>query len=651
MVLFTHLQSKFLCGSRHVSLTDDSASSGIMFVEGSSLFVTTLDSSSYDSNDTLNLQNPVLVYKSPELLSYSLEDHNQIRLSPRLLMSPSREFLCMFWHSESRYEILHVPSLLNSQKESGQYPPPVEIGLNVVSFAWVGKEDTFAILHSSVMSNDYLYSAPVKGSSTKQSFSLKRQLKSTISMKNIKDAIPSTSKRLSNGSNVTNNLPENSSEESKRGKVELKILIGVNTDEIENLGSIAAAVVTSLGNITIRGDGLPSILFGGPVLCIGVNNSGEDDDEAYFYSTSRSVSLKDENSNSSTDIKASTFLSVGPNLPCPDLLVWSDNAKFCCLCVGTRVAIYLSNPPEFTLVGTTLLAPHEPDPKIESAKFIHNVLYVSSSSSIQIIFFGPKTSSDDRVTDLDCFVLATSETSLLPIDVICNQESLQSLPYLTPQPSPMVFNGSASILTYLSGNLLVSTPSGIKGIDLSCPILRIGILISAGHTDRAQRWFDAVDPQHHEVLAKFLERRNAATLATKLSGLSLESMIDLCIKHTLTSALENIIEQHGVVSIRQIDSIQKSAVDGHSTVECVGAFLLSQGKAELVRRMVSECIVSGDEARKEAFFLASLLLSVDSGDARRLLRRTVGSNKREKNESDSISSSWLIGNYVRDHIF
>ena len=108
-------------------------------------------------------------------------------------------------------------------------------------------------------------------------------------------------------------------------------------------------------------------------------------------------------------------------------------------------------------------------------------------------------------------------------------------------------------------------------------------------------------------------------LAVTLSGLSLESVIDLCIKNTFTSLLEKMIKDYGVASIRQIDVANGGFGGGHSTVECVGACLLSQGQSELVRRIASECIVSGVEARKEAFFLTSLLVPVHSEDAKRLL--------------------------------
>ena len=148
-------------------------------MEGSSLFATTPDSSALNPVGPLTLRNPFLIYKTPDLFSdFSNGSPNPIRLPPRLLVSPSRNYLCLFWHGESMYEILHIPSLLKYQKDSGQYPPPVEFGFEVVAFAWVNDNDTYAILHSSSPSDAHAQGSSVSGTSTKQSFSLTREIKS-----------------------------------------------------------------------------------------------------------------------------------------------------------------------------------------------------------------------------------------------------------------------------------------------------------------------------------------------------------------------------------------------------------------------------------------------------------------------------------------
>ena len=158
--------------------------SGVFLIEGSSLFAATLlvdsnNNSRHKKNPVgpLKEENAVLVYKSPVLSSSSPKSHsnNSIRLPPRLLLSPSQEFLCLFWHDESRYEILHVPSMLQLRKKGHHnYPPPVDFGMNVTSFAWVGMDDAFAILHVPThFVKDYTSSN--NSGSIKQTFSLKKE--------------------------------------------------------------------------------------------------------------------------------------------------------------------------------------------------------------------------------------------------------------------------------------------------------------------------------------------------------------------------------------------------------------------------------------------------------------------------------------------
>ena len=83
------------------------------------------------------------------------------------------------------------------------------------------------------------------------------------------------------------------------------------------------------------------------------------------------------------DNSVSSFSSVGQALPYPDLVVWDDDGKICAVIVGRRIAIYLANPPNFTLLRTTHLGTaNEADAKVESEKncmefsiAIHKQLY------------------------------------------------------------------------------------------------------------------------------------------------------------------------------------------------------------------------------------------------------------------------------------
>lgn len=753
---------KVLSGSRHVSLKGEDASfGGILFTEGNSVFAAKLtqgqnkkkkgnktnklpilskddeqDEEEYQ-NQTMAITNPVLVYKSPNIpiiMSPSFVGSNNninnknesniqhnvsiIRLPPRLFVSPSRDYICLFWHAESRYEILHIPSILKFQQQKTSrddniYPSPVDFGSDITSFAWIGQDDAFAILHCASHTNS-LKTEKYGGVNT--TFTAANEKKAPFGK--IK------SKIIRGGKSVLLSPSPLNSAESKRaslshlplttkkdGTVELRILIS-SDGILETTTSIAAATALSLGDITLRGGGHALALFGGPVLCIvsssektsSINdddynrNQYEKEGVAYFYSTSRTESL----STNDGMVKASSFMTVGPSLPHPDLVVWSDDAKHCCIALKNRLYIYLSKPPkEFILLGTCLLSGSGGDSQVQSAKFIHNVLYCTSRTSVQCIFFDTmhtpslsqqETEQDEKRSNyFHSYVLASSNVPKFYSD-LCrmnnqrvrkirtkgsnkssknNSTSLINHHHsLTPPNVTLNLGGDPSILSYYQGNLLVSTPSsGILSINLSYPLLRIGVLLSCSHISRAIQWVDSVDSEHHEELAKFIEFRGYPRLAVEhLYGLSLETVVDLCIKHGFSDILEDLIEQYNISNIRKIDHVRSSSGlrQTHTTVECVGAFLLSQGKTELVRRMVSECIVSGEEARREAFFLASLLLSVDPGDAKRLVKRAVGAASAVKrNSTNSVNNSnsqsgatvgnnsestWAVGDYVRDYV-
>ena len=82
---------------------------------------------------------------------------NALKSLPRLLQSPSGNYVCLYWHAENRYEILHVGTLIKTARSSSdarqmsterQTSALVDAGTNVLSFAWVGDdEDVFSLLH------------------------------------------------------------------------------------------------------------------------------------------------------------------------------------------------------------------------------------------------------------------------------------------------------------------------------------------------------------------------------------------------------------------------------------------------------------------------------------------------------------------------
>lgn len=196
---------------------------------------------------------------------------------------------------------------------------------------------------------------------------------------------------------------------------------------------------------------------------------------------------------------------------------------------------------------------------------------------------------------------------------------------------------------------MVSTVSGIQAVALGFPLLRIGSLIAAGHPQRAEVWFDAVPEDDHEALAAFIERRGAPDLALQLAGVSLETTVDLCMRYGFTERLEEVVEQYGLKGLRSIDMGRGVSANifgpedhGASVTVCVGAYLLCQGRVELVRRLATECLSSGDGGKREGFILASLLLSVQGSDSKRVIQRAL--------DNDVKDDDWLVGNFVHDHI-
>ncbi len=527
-----------LTGSPHVMFpAGRGISNGLVSVEDSSVFVSLISDPGSVTSFGINasgghttpsippslqkmssigkvwLKNKTLVYKSPKPLHKSLDFQSRpVRSPPRLLLSPSGKFLCLFWHYENRYEILHMDSLTDAIRKPNRdgsattdFSPAVDTGFDVLSFAWVGNEDSFALLCPPEL---------VKEDNAKVV-----KTRTTI---NILGPL---------NSEQDDGLVENIAHDPAKFKprVELKVLVGVNADANEFSSSIAAATATYLGSITLRGRHAPTCLFGGPVLCVGSFTKDKDTEQrdgiAYFYSLRPSAK----------DDRASSYSSVGPALPYPDLVAWDDEGGLCALIVGRRIAIYRSYSPYFTLVGTSHLGckmDFEPV-KVQSAKFIHGVLYCSTEKSIQCIFLGD-LDKKEQVCYIDNFVLATIEPTIIP------SHSINS-----PIPSQIQMSLLwPSILGYHQGVLLISSNNGAHGVSLDQSLLRIGALLAAGQTGKAQKWIESIHPSQHEYLARFLSRRGSPDLAIQLSGLSMQSAVHLCSKYGLRGHLETLTKQY-----------------------------------------------------------------------------------------------------------
>ena len=628
----------------------------------------------------------VPVYKSPP----PQELHNEVqkrsvRLPPRFIPSPSGNYLCLYWPDERRYEILHMATIMRRANVSAtasatdSYSPAVASGTRVLDFAWVRDDDVFCLLHppleskaensttsgsiggstlalldssTSGGSNPILSSASSVGGSVKGAFRKGLQIgRGRLSSSNQSVSGASFSSPAATGLNNATNDHESKTDGSRfLPRVELKSLIGVNANAAEH-GSVAAATARSLGDITLRGGNRnpPSALFGGPVLCVaskgggdgsGAKNGfeavGEDGGSAYFYTKKPG-----------TDARDHTYVSAGPNLPYPDFVEWDEDGKLCAVVVQGLVAVYLSEQPQFVLLGSIQLgAPTERNVKVTGLTFIHGVLYCSTRTTVQCIFLGDIV--EDGICHLDTFILTSAEGPSLP------HRSFS----LTPTTVPMTLNHPV-VLGYQSGSLLVSTVTGLCAIPLHHPLLRIGALIAAGLHEKAVRWFDAVPASSHEALAAFLDRRGCANLAVKLSGLSLETMVDMALRYGLTDTIVDVVEQFGLDGLRKIDmgrgvsvGIVGSEEHDHSIVVCIGAFLLANGRIQLVKELAEECLEEG--CRNEAFVLGSLLMSVES-DSQRVVQTAVG-QKLEKDENSIVipifepSNDYPVTSLVRENI-
>ena len=419
--------------------------------------------------------------------------------------------------------------------------------------------------------------------------------------------------------------------------VELRMLVSTGNELDETAGSGDRATVANLGQLSLRTGNRnpPTILFGGPVLCVGSKFDETDEGFSYFY-TKKKGQVEDS---------ASVYVSSGTAFPCPDIVAWDDDGRICAIAIKGRVSLYLSEEPTFVLLGTVQIGSLSSSDSgdVISLMFLHGVLYCTTKTSVRCVFLGDLNGD---VCHLDTFTLASSSVPALPSSSIVTDYSS-----LTPPTIPMPLH-HPEILGYQSGSLILSTTTGVVAIPLGFPLLRIGALLSAGteHHQKAMAWFEAVPECDHEALGLFLERRGVPGMALTLAGISLEATIDICMRYAFVDRLEQLVELHGLDGLR---AIAGGFGDGYgdddgsspatSPVVCVGAYLLGFGRVELVRRLATESLARGIEGRRDAFLLAGLLLSVNEKDSRRVLQRSV-------EDVDGDTSGWVVAPYVRKHI-
>lgn len=152
------------------------------------------------------------------------------------------------------------------------------------------------------------------------------------------------------------------------------------------------------------------------------------------------------------------------------------------------------------------------------------------------------------VCRLDTYALASTEVSA--VDTRFGGNASKTL-MPTAAPLPLL---QPVVLGYQTGSLVVSTVRGIYAIPLKHPLLRIGTLLAARQEDAAMKWFHAIPDSDHEALCAFLERRGCPHLGMALPAISLETTIDLSMRHGYVGRLEEVVEMYGVKGLRAIDS-------------------------------------------------------------------------------------------------
>ncbi len=572
---------------------------GILFVEDHAVFASRLRSTSYSKDGRqalvkkVNLNNPVMLCKlqrgevpwrqiRSSRMSNFVELLRPMTCPPRLMPSPSGRYLCLFWNSTMKFEILHAGSLLAREQASNAGPfsasltPSVDSGSNVLSFSWVGDDDHFAILRHN------------------------RDVSAT-----------------NDGASIggLNSAPFSSTKRQGRNTIQIFKLAEVKIDAVELAAgaSVAAATTVSLGSLSVRGGDhvVPNALFGGPALCIccvsTLDRADCSDHVAYFYSPKRGALEKD-------DERASAYTAIGTSIPYPDLVNWDESGKLCAVSYGVRVAIYQCENSNFILLGSvTVLRPATLDAEISvlSMKFIHGVLYCTTQSSVHVIFLG-NVEDDDTVCELDEFIIATDGVPLCGTD---NPDSTSPNPIITSLKQP-------HILSYHSGGLLLSTQCGLRLLSISHPMIRIGALLAANLIDRARKWISAMPKADHDNLAQFLIRRGHADLVFNgdLDGLSIEAYIDLCMRYDRTDELENLIETQGSQIFSEISNWRRDGV--YSAFFFIGIYMLGKGRINSTKRMID---IAADIGIKELLVdgmkLATFVYGTD---------RIVGQNLSKK---------------------
>jgi hypothetical protein len=147
----------------------------------------------------LEPKNPTLVYDSPVPTHLPIEYQKRpFRCPPSFISSPSGTYVCLLWSAEFRYEIVHIPTILQRVSHklgvtgvdtaaSVNRNPVVANGISVIDFAWVSDDDTYAVLYGDdAMEHSIMLLSRLENDGTDSNNAATANLKQIVNVANLK---------------------------------------------------------------------------------------------------------------------------------------------------------------------------------------------------------------------------------------------------------------------------------------------------------------------------------------------------------------------------------------------------------------------------------------------------------------------------------
>jgi hypothetical protein len=228
--------------------------------------------------------------------------------------------------------------------------------------------------------------------------------------------------------------------------------------------SEADGATTNLGEIETRGVALR--MYGGPTLNITTKMQN-----SQFYSFVKSKGSGEP-----------TLKAVGPALPAPSAIAWSESSTRFAFLLNTTVFIYSTSPLQLCACSKVDTTNSYDDSQVASMKFIEETLFVSTKNSVVCCFISQGI--------VEVWTLASSEFTLVGTPgmskaTASKRKTLGSegpLVQYLPFPSPEIVGVVGTNLVLW--NCLDMSTFHVK---LDNPLLKSALLAAAGETERSVR--------------------------------------------------------------------------------------------------------------------------------------------------------------------